>query len=87
LWRITVPEGILDLDLKKVLAKVEARYGVKLPRKVVAVDFGRRGDLYVRFKHVEEPNGEATEDGLAVFFYEDGGNLVGVELLDVEVFT
>jgi glucose-1-phosphate thymidylyltransferase len=38
--------------LKKLLAKVEAKYGVKLPRKVVAVDFGSKGDLYVRFKHI-----------------------------------
>jgi hypothetical protein len=73
--------------LKKILAKVEARYGVKLPRKVVAVDFGHRSDLYVRFKHVEKPNGEATKDGLAIFFYENGDNLVGLELLDVEAFN
>jgi hypothetical protein len=69
------------------LAKVEAKYGVKLPRKVVAVDFGSRGDLYVRFKHVAKPIGEATNDGLAVFFYDDGRSTVGLELLDVEPFT
>jgi hypothetical protein len=69
------------------LAKVEAKYGVKLPRKVVAVDFGSRGDLYVRFKHVAKPIGEATNDGLAVFFYDDGRSRVGLELLDVEPFT
>jgi hypothetical protein len=69
------------------LAKVEAKYGVKLPRKVVAVDFGSRGDLYVRFKHVAKPIGEATNDGLAVFFYDDGWSPVGLELLDVEPFT
>ena len=69
------------------MAKVEAKYGVKLPRKVVAVDFGSRGDLYVRFKHVAKPIGEATNDGLAVFFYDDGLSPVGLELLDVEPFT
>ena len=69
------------------MAKVEAKYGVKLPRKVVAVDFGSRGDLYVRFKHVAKPIGEATNDGLAVFFYDDGWSRVGLELLDVEPFT
>jgi hypothetical protein len=69
------------------LAKVEAKYGVKLPRKVVAVDFGSRGDLYVRFKHVAKPIGEATNDGLAVFFYDDGQSPVGLELLDLEPFT
>jgi hypothetical protein len=60
---------------------------VKLPRKVVAVDFGSKGDLYVRFKHVLKPIGEATNDGLAVFFYEDEDAPVGLELLDVEPST
>lgn len=59
---------------------------MKLPRKVVAVDFGSKGDLYVRFKHVAKPIGEATNDGLALFFYENGERLVGLELLDVSSF-
>jgi len=59
---------------------------VDLPRRVVAVDLGSRGDLYVRFKHAQKPVGQATEDGLAVFFYEDGDGLVALELLDIEHF-
>jgi hypothetical protein len=53
----------------------------------VAVDFGSKGDLYVRFKHVPKPIGDATDDGLVVFFYEDEGSPVGLELLDVGRFT
>ncbi len=75
------------MDLKKILAKVEARYGLGLPRKVVAVDFSAKGDLYVRFKHVDKPIGEAADDGLAVFFYENGNEIVGLELLDIEPFS
>jgi hypothetical protein len=82
-----VPETILELDLKKILARVEAKYDLKLPRRVVAVDFGSKGDLYVRFKHVAKPLGETTSDGLAILFYEDGQGLVALELLDVERFT
>jgi len=82
-----MPETILDLDLRKILAKVGARYGVDLPRRVVAVDLGSRGDLYVRFKHTPKPVGQATEDGLAVFFYQDGDGPVALELLDIEPFT
>jgi hypothetical protein len=82
-----VPETILQLDLKEILAKVEAKYDVKLLRRVVAVDFGPKADLYLRFKHVAKPLGETTNDGLAVFFYEDDQGLVGLELLDVERFT
>lgn len=84
---ITVPETILDLDLRKILAKVEARYGIQLPRKVLAVDFNPEGDLYVRFEHVDKPVGEASRDGFVVFFYEDGESIVGVELLDIEPFS
>jgi hypothetical protein len=69
------------------LGRVEAKYGVSLPRKVVAVDFGSRGDLYVRFKHSARPVGEATADGLAVFFYEDDTGVVGLELLELVSFT
>lgn len=68
------------------MAKVETKYGVKLPRKVVAVDVGSKGDLYVRFEHVPKPIGEATDDGLAILFYENEHRLVGVELLDAEPF-
>ncbi len=77
---------ILDLDLRKILSRLERRYRIKLPRNVQAVDYGERaGDLYIRFRHIERPVGEPTEDGLAVFFYEEnGGNqAVAVEVLDL----
>ena len=51
------------------------------------MDFGPKGDLYVRFKHVPKPIGDTTNDGLVVFFYEDEDSPVGLELLDVEPFT
>jgi hypothetical protein len=84
---------ILDLDLKKILSKIEKKYRVKLSRNVQAVDYGseRRsgGDLYIRFRHVEKPVGEPTEDGLVVLFYDEredhgsGDQAVAVEVLDL----
>jgi len=70
---------ILDLDLRKILSKVERKYKVKLPRGVLAVDYGERNDFYIRFKHVEKPVGETTEDGLPNLLLRlswrwDGGN-------------
>ena len=56
---------ILDLDLRKILSRLEKRYKVRLPRNVLAVDYGERGDLFIRFRHVERPVGEPAEDGLA----------------------
>ena len=75
---------ILDLDLRKILSKVERKYKVKLPRGVLAVDYGERNDLYIRFRHVEKPVGEPTEDGLLIFFYDDHDDgTAGVEILDL----
>jgi len=79
---MTASQTILDLDVKRILASVERRYGLKLPRKVTAIDLGERGDLYIRFQHAENPVGEPTTDGLVVLF-SNGGRLVAIEILDV----
>jgi hypothetical protein len=74
---------ILDLDLRKILTRVEERYAVRLPRTVLAVDYGELGDLYLSFKHIERPVGEASKDGLVIFFYEgNDGRVVAIEILD-----
>jgi len=65
---------------------VERKYKVKLPKGVLAVDYGERNDLYIRFRHVEKPLGEPTEDGLLIFFYDNHGDgAVGVEILDLSL--
>lgn len=60
---------------------------MKLPRKVVAVDFAKRGGLYVRFKHTNETVGEPSEDGRIIFLYGSANDLVAVELLDATEFA
>lgn len=65
---------------------VQGRIAVRRqpPQGVLAADCGERGDLYIRFKHVEKPVGEPTDDGLAVLFYEeDGTRPVAVEIMDL----
>ncbi len=49
---------------------------------MLALDYGKRGDLYIRFKHVEKPIGESTKDGLVIFFYDDD-KVVAVEVMDI----
>jgi hypothetical protein len=83
---ITATRTILDLDVRKILASVENRYRIKLPTAVVALDYGSRGDLYVRFEHAEKPIGEPTKDGLAVFFYDSTDRLVALEILSLSKF-
>ncbi|MCP8313493.1 MAG: hypothetical protein H3Z53_03860 [archaeon] len=71
------------MNIKKILSRIEERYHIKLPRRVIALDYGKRGDLYIRFKYVEKPVGEPTKDGLAILFYEDK-DIVGVEILHLK---
>jgi hypothetical protein len=60
---------------------------VKLPKNVIALDYGTKGDLYIRFKHADNPVGEPMKDGLAIFFYENGRRIVAVEIMDLSPFT
>ena len=70
--------------MRKVLKKVEKRYGVKLPRKVVTVDYGDDvGDLFVKFRHVEHAEGEPIGDGRVIVYYDKRGNVVAVEITDI----
>ena len=55
-----------------------------MPKRVVAVDYGEKGDLYIRFKHADAPEGEPTSDGRVIFFYSGRRDPVAVEILDVE---
>jgi len=55
-----------------------------LPRKVVMVDYGEDvGDLYVRFKHAEKPDGEPTADGRVIVYHDHDDNIAAVEILDI----
>ncbi|MBS7649156.1 hypothetical protein KEJ17_05895 [Candidatus Bathyarchaeota archaeon] len=72
------------MDIKKILSSIENKYHIKLPRKVIALDYGKRGGLYIRFKYIEKPIGEPTEDGFVIFFYDDGKDIVALEIVDVE---
>jgi uncharacterized protein YuzE len=67
-----------------VLEKVEKRYGLKLPRKVVTVDYGDDvGDLFVRFRYVEHTEGEPTEDGRVIVHYDEKGRIAAVEITNI----
>jgi len=77
-------DSIIELDLKTVLEKVEERYGLKLLRKVVMVDYGEKlGSLFIKFKHSDIVDGELVSDELVIFHYGKGDELVAVEILDV----
>ncbi len=72
--------------MKSILKKIESRYKVRLPKKVVMVDYGERDDLYIRFKIVRKPIGEPSDDSRVIFFYDDG-KIVGLEILHLKYFV
>lgn len=70
--------------MRKVLEKLEKRYGVKLPRKVITVDYGDDvGDLFIRFKHAKTTEGEPTKDGKVILHYNEKREIAAIEILDI----
>ena len=70
--------------MRKVLEQVEEKYGLKLPRRVITVDFGEDvGDLFVRFRHADSTEGEATADGKVIVHYDKKGKIAAVEIMGI----
>jgi uncharacterized protein YuzE len=70
--------------VKKVLERLEKKYQLKLPLKVITVDYGDNvGDLFIRFKHAKHTEGEPTEDGQVIVHYDEKENIAAVEILDI----
>ena len=69
--------------MKKVLGRVKQRYRLRLPSKVIMADYDdREGDLYLRFREAEHPEGHPTEDGL-VIVHTDKKGTVALEILNL----
>jgi uncharacterized protein YuzE len=67
-----------------VLEQVEAKYGLKLPRIVITIDYGEDvGDLYIRFKNADVTEGEPTSDGKTIIHYDKKGKIAAVEITDI----
>jgi uncharacterized protein YuzE len=63
-----------------VLEQLEATHGIKLPRKVISIDYDEdQGDLYVRFKNAEATEGEPTNDGTTIIHYDKKGKIAAIE--------
>lgn len=63
---------------------MEKKYGLKLPRKVITVDYGDDvGDLFIRFKHAKSTEGEPTEDGQVILHYDEKEAIAAIEILNI----
>lgn len=72
--------------MRKVLEKLEKKYQLKLPRKVITVDYGDDvGDLFIRFKHAKHTEGEPTADGKIILHYDEKENIAAIEVLDITI--
>jgi uncharacterized protein YuzE len=77
-------KSLLDIDVRSVLERVEEKYGLKLPKKVITIDYGDDvGDLYVRFHHADSTEGEATADGKVIVHYDKKGKIAAIEITDI----
>lgn len=78
---------LLDVDVRSVLEKMEAKYGLKLPRRVITIDYGEDvGDLFVRFQHADITEGESTADGKVIVHFDKKGRTAAVEVTDITAF-
>ena len=67
-----------------MLEKIEARYGLKLPRTAITIDNDKAiGDLYIRFKNADSTEGEPTSDGKVIIHYDKKGKIAAVEITDI----
>jgi uncharacterized protein YuzE len=74
----------MSIDARKVLEQVEAKYGLKLPRTVITIDYGEDvGDLFIRFKNADATEGETTSDGKTIIHYDKKGKIAAVEITDI----
>jgi uncharacterized protein YuzE len=64
-----------------VLEEVEKKYCLNLPRKVISVDYDENvDDLFVRFRYVDKTEGEATEDGRLIIYYDEKDEIAAIEI-------
>ena len=67
-----------------MLEQIEAKYGLKLPRTVITIDYDEDvGDLYIRFKNADTTEGEPTSDGKTIIHYGKKGKIAAIEITDI----
>ena len=67
-----------------MLEQIEAKYFLKLPRKVITIDYDDdAGDLYIRFKNADITEGEPTSDGKTIMHYDKKGKIVAIEITNL----
>lgn len=51
---------------------------------MITIDYGKDlCDLYIRFKHAEHTEGEATADGKAIIHHDNKGKIAALEITNL----
>ena len=67
-----------------MLEQIEEKYGLKLPRRVITIDYDTEiGSLYIRFKSAGTTEGEPTSDGKTIIHYDKKGKIAAIEITDI----
>jgi len=74
--------NLLEIDIKKLISKIEDKYMVNLPKTIKKIYVDEDGEtIYIEFKHSEYKEGEPTKDGEIIFFYNKENELTAMEIL------
>jgi hypothetical protein len=67
---------------------MEAKYGLKLPRRVITIDYGEDGgDLFIKFRHAGITEGESIADGKVIVHFDKKGRTAAFEVTDITAFS
>jgi hypothetical protein len=67
-----------------VLEQTEAKYGIKLPRTVITIEYDEDvGDHYIRFKNDETTEGEPKTDRKVIIQYDKKSKIAAIEIADI----
>jgi|YelNatPaOPRAMG01_1025707.scaffolds.fasta_scaffold33938_2 hypothetical protein len=78
--------NLLYIDLGDLLTRIEERYGLSLPRRIVTAKYDRyTGSLIIKFRRRTPMYEDTTWDGLVKLYYGEGGGVVALKVLDISM--
>jgi hypothetical protein len=78
--------NLLYIDLGDLLTRIEERYGLPLPRRIVTAKYDKyTGYLIIKFRRRKPMYEDTTWDGLVTIYYGEGGRVVALEVLDISM--
>ena len=63
----------MSIDARKVLKQIELKYGLKLPRKVTAIDYDEEAGIFICDSNADATEGDPTSDGKIIVHYNKNG--------------